>query len=380
MSVKPPPNPNVNTFNNLYWLPAVSAETRAELDLYYLKFPISQGTPETLTNVSTINKINVGGIGDLSTSGSVVVGLGNMNESNTGTSNNFIFSLDSLKFATTAADNMVFGYGLQNTTSACCNVAIGNLVLLQNTTGVSNIGIGYSALNGSNGSSNVAIGDRALWLLTSGDNNVCIGRTSGTFATGSYNSCYGFGSNTSNSLSYATAIGAMSSCSTSNTIALGRSSGADNVKIYKDIVLQTLQPTNTDGYLGYTNKVIANVSGTLSSGVLFNMTSGVGLGVINPGVYIFHINIYNNKTTAGDITTIAVGLSTSATSQVGGFTANIMGHQTYTSATTDAIVSTISYTFSVPTATNYYLNQVATFTTMTLNSTTNSYIQYTRIA
>jgi hypothetical protein len=57
-----------------------------------------------------------------------------------------------------------------------------------------------------------------------------------------------------------------------------------------------------------------------------------------------------------------------------------MGHQTYTSATTDAIVSTISYTFSVPTATNYYLNQVATFTTMTLNSTTNSYIQYTRIA
>ena len=44
MSVNIPPNPNVSTFNNLYWIQADDALTTGEADLRYLKFPIAQGT------------------------------------------------------------------------------------------------------------------------------------------------------------------------------------------------------------------------------------------------------------------------------------------------------------------------------------------------
>jgi hypothetical protein len=58
MSVNPPPNPNVATFNNLYWL-TFDAEgdglTEAEADLLYLKFPVAQGTED-------LAAININGI------------------------------------------------------------------------------------------------------------------------------------------------------------------------------------------------------------------------------------------------------------------------------------------------------------------------------
>jgi hypothetical protein len=44
MSDNTPPNPNVNTFNNLYWITGDSALTQNQADLRYLKFPIAQGT------------------------------------------------------------------------------------------------------------------------------------------------------------------------------------------------------------------------------------------------------------------------------------------------------------------------------------------------
>jgi hypothetical protein len=49
MSVNPPPNPNVATFNNLYWLTfdaGADGLTEAEADLLYLKFPVAQGTED----------------------------------------------------------------------------------------------------------------------------------------------------------------------------------------------------------------------------------------------------------------------------------------------------------------------------------------------
>jgi len=44
MSVNQPPNPNVSTFNNLYWISADTGLTTATGDLRYLKFPVAQGT------------------------------------------------------------------------------------------------------------------------------------------------------------------------------------------------------------------------------------------------------------------------------------------------------------------------------------------------
>jgi len=53
MSVNPPPSPNVNRFNNLYWISADDGLTIGVGDLRYLKFPNAQGTETLLaTNVN----------------------------------------------------------------------------------------------------------------------------------------------------------------------------------------------------------------------------------------------------------------------------------------------------------------------------------------
>lgn len=59
MSVNTPPNPNVDTFNNLYWISGDTALTQAEADLRYLKFPVAQGTENLqTTNVNGILTCN----------------------------------------------------------------------------------------------------------------------------------------------------------------------------------------------------------------------------------------------------------------------------------------------------------------------------------
>ena len=55
MSVNIPPEPNVNTFNNLYWIQGDVPLTTAEGDLRYLKFPVAQGT-------ENLQAINVNGV------------------------------------------------------------------------------------------------------------------------------------------------------------------------------------------------------------------------------------------------------------------------------------------------------------------------------
>lgn len=51
MSVNQPPSPNVDTFNNLYWISGDTALTQGQADLRYLKWPVAQGTE----NLQTIN-------------------------------------------------------------------------------------------------------------------------------------------------------------------------------------------------------------------------------------------------------------------------------------------------------------------------------------
>jgi hypothetical protein len=59
MSVNIPPNPNVSTFNNLYWIGEADAFTTAEGDLRYLKFPVAQGTENLqATNVNGVLTAN----------------------------------------------------------------------------------------------------------------------------------------------------------------------------------------------------------------------------------------------------------------------------------------------------------------------------------
>lgn len=51
MSVNNPPNPDISTFNNLYWITADTNLTQSIADLRYLKFPVAQGTE----NLQAIN-------------------------------------------------------------------------------------------------------------------------------------------------------------------------------------------------------------------------------------------------------------------------------------------------------------------------------------
>jgi len=61
MSTNKPPFPDVDIFNNLYWISANKSITTAEADLRYLKFPSAQGD-ETLRNINIngIASINAG--------------------------------------------------------------------------------------------------------------------------------------------------------------------------------------------------------------------------------------------------------------------------------------------------------------------------------
>ena len=59
MSVNLPPNPNVATFNNSYWIFNTTQLTQAEADLLYLKYPVAQGAENLqTTNVNGIMTCN----------------------------------------------------------------------------------------------------------------------------------------------------------------------------------------------------------------------------------------------------------------------------------------------------------------------------------
>ena len=150
-----------------------------------------------------------------------------------------------------------------------------------------------------------------------------------------------------------------------------------------DIVLRTTAPTNTAGYLGYTVKQNGTNTAAITTGVAYN-NNATGLS-ITPGVYIFHILLYNSKLTAGsgDINEIQVGISTSAANFVGGDTTIIKGFQTYVStASAQVVMGNASFTFSVPTTATYYFLQQASHTIGATNliGTTTSYWEYTRVA
>jgi hypothetical protein len=59
MSVNIPPNPNVSTFNNLYWITSDVALTEEIANKRYLRFPVAQGTENLqTTNVNGLLTCN----------------------------------------------------------------------------------------------------------------------------------------------------------------------------------------------------------------------------------------------------------------------------------------------------------------------------------
>ncbi len=63
MSVQPPPNPNITTFNPLYWGTSETYITAAYANLHYLKYPIAQGT-ETMVDTIVAGDLTISGLGN----------------------------------------------------------------------------------------------------------------------------------------------------------------------------------------------------------------------------------------------------------------------------------------------------------------------------
>jgi hypothetical protein len=108
--------------------------------------------------------------------------------------------------------------------SSGSNIAIGYEALYLNTSGADNVATGKQTLKNATSSLNTGIGNFALYDVTTGGGNTAIGRSAGiNNQTGSNNTYLGYGAKTASivNTTNSTAIGAMSTVTTSNTIQLG---------------------------------------------------------------------------------------------------------------------------------------------------------------
>ncbi|HKX83932.1 MAG TPA: tail fiber domain-containing protein [Pyrinomonadaceae bacterium] len=171
----------------------------------------------------------------------------------------------------------------------------GNRIL--SATPGNNLFVGIDAGPSTTGPSNAFVGRRSGFGNTSGAFNAFFGTDAGSGNTsGTYNSFFGSiagnGNTTGNrntvigyaadvgsgSLSYATAVGAESTVSTSNTIALGRTSGADTVRAYGDLTADNLVSANRFDSSTQYNIGGQRILGNPGSGNLF---AGIGAGSAN---------------------------------------------------------------------------------------------------
>lgn len=161
-------------------------------------FNISGTGSATVFRATEGYNIGVNRILSAAGTGNTIVGLGTA-AGNSGTFNSF-FGFNAGFDAATGGGNSFFGASAGSS----------------NTTGTGNSFFGFDAGIANTGNGNSFFGGNAGDANTTGSNNTIIG-TGGDVAAGNLN--------------FATAIGADSTVSASNTIALGRSSGADTVLV-----------------------------------------------------------------------------------------------------------------------------------------------------
>ncbi len=149
------------------------------------------------------------------------------------------------------SDNSFFGYESGN----------------KNSSGTKNSFFGYfSGTGNTEGASNSFVGQFSGQSNTTGDRNAFFGSFSGASnTTGSDNTIIGSGANVgSGNLSFATAIGADSVASLSSSIYLGRSSGADTVRIPGAVIIEGSLVVDTLGGTTGNVHLCRNTSNRLS--------------------------------------------------------------------------------------------------------------------
>lgn len=215
-------------------------------------------------------------------------------EFNTGGVQNSFFGGFAGEFNTTGSANSFFGFvaGYQNTTGVR-NSIFGFDAGRLNQTGIDNSSFGYSAGRNTTGSNNAFFGSAAGTVNaagnsnsffgrnagvsnTSGDENSFFGAAAGGFnTTGIRNTAIGYNANPgAGNLQYATAIGADSTVSTSNTIALGRSNGSDQVVIPGNLVANL--PSGDADYIQNRTTLQASSNFNISGSGAIGGNLGVG--------------------------------------------------------------------------------------------------------
>jgi hypothetical protein len=176
-------------------------------------------------------------------------------------------------------------FALNANTSGQLNTATGLSALMLNTTGSFNTASGFQALvNTTTGYSNSALGTNALLNNTTGYNNAALGTSAGVAnTTGNNNTFLGVTADASSgALTYATAIGSDSRVATSNTLALGRNSTADQVVIGTDTRNDTY--ANTKLYVNGVTNLNGNLratTATFTGAITANSFSGNGSALTN---------------------------------------------------------------------------------------------------
>ncbi len=204
---------------------------------------------------------------------------------NTGGNRNSFFGSQSGR-QNTGDDNAFLGsFAGQANTTGNNNSFVGSLAGQANATGINNSFMGSRAGHDNIASNNSFFGTEAGRFNTTGANNTFLGRNAGHDNTaGELNVFIGVNAGTGNqlgrlntvvgaesnvlgtNLSYATAIGAEAIVNASNTIVLGRTSGADTVRIPGSVnILGTLSAANL------------SVQATNITGVIPTANGGTGL-------------------------------------------------------------------------------------------------------
>ena len=149
MSVVPPPNPNVDRFNNTYWTSVDAGSLSiADLETYFLTFPSAQGT-ENLLATNTLGQANF--YADIA-----MIGTGNSITFPDGSVQTFAYTGGAIAGDAVLADDQTFtGYNQFNNNSGI------NLI---NTTSTNSVAIGAdSTTNGLlNISGNLKVGNGSL--------------------------------------------------------------------------------------------------------------------------------------------------------------------------------------------------------------------------
>ena len=223
----------------------------------------------------------------------------NAGQANTTGGSNSFFGKDTGLANISGTSNSFFGsFSGQNNTTGNSNSFFGTFAGRGNTTGINNSFFGIQAGVNNNGGSNSFFGAAAGMGNTTGSANTFIGTSSGqSNTTENFNTFIGFNANGTAGINNATAIGANSVVTTSNTMVLGT-----NI-----VTVQVPGSLNVAGTFG-ANILDAttqfNISGNrvLSAAGNFNIFAGIGAGQANTtgtNNSFFGSNTGLNNTTGG---------------------------------------------------------------------------------